>query len=44
MQALNLADGLHPTPEGIAIIVRNILPEVEKLIARIREKRAASSG
>jgi acyl-CoA thioesterase I len=42
--ALNLADGLHPTPEGIAIIVRNILPEVEKLIARIRERRAASSG
>jgi acyl-CoA thioesterase-1 len=42
--ALNLADGLHPTPEGVAIIVRNILPEVEKLIARIRERRAASSG
>jgi acyl-CoA thioesterase-1 len=37
---LNLPDGLHPTPEGVAIIVRNILPEVEKLIARIREARA----
>ncbi len=42
--SLNLADGLHPTPEGVAIIVRNILPEVEKLIARIREKRALNGG
>ncbi|MGO9544902.1 MAG: arylesterase [Rhodomicrobium sp.] len=40
--SLNLADGLHPTPEGVAIIVRNVLPEAEKLIARIREKRAMS--
>ncbi len=37
--SLNLADGLHPAPEGVAVVVRNILPEVEKLIARIREKR-----
>ncbi len=42
VRSLNLADGLHPTPEGVAIIVRNILPDVEKLIARVREKRAAS--
>lgn len=42
VQSLNLADGLHPTPEGVAIIVRDILPDVEKLIARIREKRAMS--
>ncbi len=42
VQSLNLADGLHPTPEGVAIVVRNILPEVEKLIARIRERRATS--
>jgi acyl-CoA thioesterase I len=41
---LNLADGLHPTPEGVAIIVRNILPEAEKLIALIKEKRAAGRG
>jgi acyl-CoA thioesterase-1 len=40
IRALNLADGMHPTPGGVAIIVRNILPDVEKLIARIREKRA----
>ena len=42
--SLNLADGLHPTPEGVAIVVRNILPEVEKLIARIKQKRAMNSG
>ena len=42
VQKLNLADGLHPAPEGVALIVRNILPEAEKLIARIREKRAMS--
>ncbi len=41
---LKLADGLHPTPEGVAVIVRNILPEVERLIARIKEKRAMSRG
>ncbi len=40
VRSLNLADGLHPTPEGVAVVVRNILPEVEKLIARIREKQA----
>ncbi len=40
--SLNLADGLHPTPEGVAIIVRNILPEAEKLIARIRAMRATN--
>jgi len=42
VQRLNLADGLHPTPEGVALIIRNILPEAERLIARIREKRAMS--
>ncbi len=41
---LNLADGMHPTPEGIAVIVRNFLPEAEKLIARIREMRAMHQG
>lgn len=42
VRSLNLADGLHPTPEGVAVIVRNILPDVEKLISRVREKRGAS--
>lgn len=40
VNSLKLADGLHPTPEGVAVMVRNILPEAEKLIARIRERRA----
>jgi acyl-CoA thioesterase I len=41
VRSLNLSDGLHPTPEGVAVIVRNFLPEAEKLIARIRQTRAA---
>ncbi len=35
---LNLADGMHPTEEGVAIIVERILPLVEKLIARADAK------
>jgi len=35
-RALNQADGIHPTAEGIAVVVRNILPSVEKLIARAK--------
>ena len=42
VQSLNLPDGLHPTPEGVAVVVRNILPDAEALITRIREKRATS--
>jgi len=40
VRSLNLADELHPSPEGVAVVVRNIFPDVEKLITRIREKRA----
>ena len=29
---LNLSDGIHPNPEGIKVIVNNIVPSVEKLI------------
>ena len=29
---LNQRDGIHPTPEGVAIIVRNIMPYVVKLL------------
>jgi acyl-CoA thioesterase I len=36
---LNLADGLHPTPAGIDIIVGRILPKAEELIARVKAKR-----
>jgi acyl-CoA thioesterase I len=33
---LNQRDGLHPTAAGVDIIVANILPRVEELIARAR--------
>ncbi len=46
--ALNQADRIHPTAEGVSIIVSRIMPTVEKLIARVKENRparqAASSG
>jgi len=32
---LTLPDGLHPTAEGIGIIVKRILPHVKTLIANI---------
>ena len=40
---LNLQDGLHPTGEGIGVIVARILPKVEELIARVREKHAVAT-
>jgi acyl-CoA thioesterase-1 len=36
---LNLKDGIHPTAEGIDLIVARILPKVEELIARVRANR-----
>jgi lysophospholipase L1-like esterase len=32
---LNLGDRIHPNAQGIEVIVNNILPTVEKLLARI---------
>ncbi|PLX33948.1 MAG: arylesterase [Hyphomicrobiales bacterium] len=32
---LNLSDGLHPNPQGVARMVQNALPYVKKLINRI---------
>ena len=32
---LNQSDGIHPNGDGVDIIVRNILPAVEQLLARI---------
>ncbi|AHB47318.1 hydrolase GDSL [Hyphomicrobium nitrativorans NL23] len=40
---LNLADGMHPTGEGIGIIVEKILPDVEELIRRVEARRGAGS-
>lgn len=31
---LNLADGMHPNADGVAVMVENILPKVEELLAR----------
>ena len=36
---LNQADGIHPTAEGVDIIVNNMLPTVETFLAAIRERR-----
>jgi acyl-CoA thioesterase I len=36
---LNQRDGLHPTAAGVAVIVARIMPQVEELIARVREAR-----
>jgi acyl-CoA thioesterase I len=32
---LNQADGMHPTPEGVDVIVKNILPTVEAFLGAI---------
>ena len=38
---LNMRDGIHPTADGVAVIVENILPEVRELIARARASTAS---
>lgn len=35
---LNQRDGMHPTAEGVDVIVKNILPKVEELIAQVKAK------
>jgi len=37
---LNQADGIHPTAEGVDLIVKNILPDVEALICAIAGQRS----
>jgi len=39
---LNLGDGIHPTAEGIGIIVERILPQVEELIAQAKNGDAVN--
>jgi acyl-CoA thioesterase I len=36
---LNQRDGLHPTADGVDVIVSRILPKVEELVARVRNGR-----
>jgi acyl-CoA thioesterase-1 len=37
---LNQADGMHPTPEGVDVIVKNILPSVQALVGTIAGQRS----
>jgi acyl-CoA thioesterase I len=37
---LNQRDGIHPTAEGIDVIVKNILPTVEAFLGTISEQRS----
>ncbi len=37
--ALNLDDGIHPNPEGVAVMVERMLPTVEEFIEAIRAER-----
>lgn len=37
---LNQADGIHPTAEGVDLIVKNILPTVEALLGTIAAQRS----
>lgn len=39
VEKLNQRDGIHPTAEGIDVIVERILPSVEKLVAQARANR-----
>jgi len=39
MPNLNQRDRIHPTPEGVAVMVKGILPLAEKLIAQVRERQ-----
>jgi acyl-CoA thioesterase I len=35
---VNQADGIHPTPAGVDIVVRNIMPTVEAFLGTIRQQ------
>jgi acyl-CoA thioesterase-1 len=37
---LNQADGMHPTADGVAVIVKNIMPTVESFVRDIAEQKA----
>jgi acyl-CoA thioesterase-1 len=38
---LNQADGMHPNADGVDVIVKRIMPQVEALIARVRAARGS---
>ena len=35
-RGLNLADGIHPNAQGIGVVVDNMLPSVERLLAQVK--------
>ena len=37
-EKLNQRDGMHPNPQGVDVIVKNILPKVEELIAKAKAR------
>jgi len=41
VRELNLKDGIHPTPEGVAVMVTGILPQAEALVKEAEAKRPA---
>jgi acyl-CoA thioesterase I len=41
---LNQPDGLHPLASGVDVIVDQVLPDVERLIARIKARRSGREG
>lgn len=41
-QKLNQPDGLHPTAAGIGVIAARMVPTVEALLARVKERRVAA--
>jgi acyl-CoA thioesterase I len=40
-RGLNLPDGVHPSAEGVDIIVKTLLPSVEALIQRVQVRKAS---
>jgi len=39
--ALNQPDGVHPTAEGVDVVVKTMLPSTEELIQRVRSRKAS---
>ncbi len=38
-RGLNLSDGIHPTPKGVSLVVERIMPLVESLLERVKNRR-----
>jgi len=43
-RSLNQADGIHPTAEGVEVIVDGIFPKVKELVEEVRSGAEASAG